>query len=672
MAQNRSVNRSFAVVFSTVMPHCESIYTTEAYLQACATSTFSNQMQYVVSQPRAIPITQSVVNAAFGNFKDATSMVKLLLETICGFALKPSEEILLKALSQFSEQYSLVRDLAKYWGHLPVTEPCMAAAAAASRDLRNGSQIFEFLLKYWNCDETPFSDSVLLAAIKADNLDFVEYFQKQRADFEVKEEHLNAAINSYSANMAILRILLAQRGKSPIPKSVLEKASKEEDQSIFELILERTSATQLSLSSLNADERAVPNSESNRDITFEAIVSATAEERADPFLIDSVQLSTTKIDQLLSRYTGPTVDSSRLIEVAAERRDGKFVVQYLLSRFPQTVITRHALLAAAKNEKALTSLLDLLLQRSNSRIDTELLRVAAAKKYHGTQMIGLLLSRMPAETEIERDVITAALGNQYCARSLLELILKRQPHLPVRQDLVSAASQNSVQGNVLLQLLLKQALTLRSPESEDLVVNKMKTDANGLRDFLFMASCYGDEPIFKVLLSHGASIATVSGELGTPLNVAVYAGQAHIVEILLANGSDPNCKSALYGTPLQSACRDGNAVIANMLFKNGADIDCPDEKGRTALHTALSDGSQTRADLVFSLDASVTARDHQGMAAIHHASSHGRSAKYIPQLLARGAFVDQEDSQQWTALHWAARCGIAEAVTRLLEAGASK
>ncbi|KAL8753882.1 MAG: hypothetical protein Q9199_004733 [Rusavskia elegans] len=657
--------------FTTIM---SPIYATEAYMQACARNLYSHQMQYAMSRPRAIPITQSVVDAAFGNVHDALKMVTLLLQTICSSDPKPSEEILLTAVSDKLCKYEIIEFLAEYWGQLPVTERCMAAATRQHSD--NGTRNFEFLLKYWNSDETPFTDSVLLAAVEVNNVDFVEYFQRQRPDFKVKEEHLIAAINPGCTNMATLRILLAQLGESPIPVSAVEKAQglKEKGQSILELILERPGAPQMSLSS--SDEGAAPNSGSNGVVTFEEIVSATADDkklydfRTDPKT--RVQLSTTKIDQLLSRYTEPTLDSSRLIEVAAETRNGKFIVQYLLSRFPQTVITRHALLAAIKNEKALTSLLDFLLQRSCSRIDTELLRVAAANKYHGTQMIELLLSKMPADTEIERDVITAALGNPYCGRSLLELIIRRQPNLPVRQDIVSAASQNSVQGNVLLQLLLKQALTLRSPESKYLVANQMKRDANGLRDFLFMAACYGDESILRFLLSHGASIATVSGELGTPLNVAVHAGQAHIVEILLINGSDPNYNAVFYGTPLQSACWEGYAVIANMLSKHGAGIDRPDGNGRTGLHDALRDGNRARAELWLSLNASVTARDHQGMAAIHYASTYKISAQCIPQLLARGASTDQEDSQHWTALHWAAKSGNVEAATLLLEAGASK
>ncbi|KAL8981328.1 MAG: hypothetical protein Q9205_003847, partial [Flavoplaca limonia] len=450
----------------------------------------------------------------------------------------------------------------------------------------------------------PFTDSVLLTAVEANNIDFIEYFQRQRPDFEVKEEQLITAINPGYTNIATLRILLAQLGESPIPVSVVEKAQglKEKD----------------------------PKTR--------------------------IQLSTTKIDQLLSRYTEPTLDTSRLIEVAAKTRNGKFIVQYLLSRFPETVITRHTLLAAMKNKKALTSLLDFLLRRSYSRIDTELLRVAAANKYHGTQMIELLLSKIPADTEIKRDVITATLGNPYYGRSLLELIIRRQPNLPVRQDI----------------LLLKQALTLRSPKSKYLVANQIKKNTNGLRNFLFMVACYGDESILRFLLSHGASIATVSGELGTPLNVAVHAGKAHIVEILLINGSNPNYDAALYGTPLQSARWEGYAVIANMLSKHGADIDRPDKDGRTGLHAALRDGNRARAELWLSLNASVTARDHQGMTAIHHASSYGISAQCIPQLLARGAFTDQEDSQHWTALHWAAKSGTVKAATLLLEAGASK
>ncbi|KAL8731892.1 MAG: hypothetical protein Q9181_004153 [Wetmoreana brouardii] len=660
--------RSSASVVPTTIDRCGSIFITDAYLQACAAKYTGTEMRNIIYLPRAVPISEKVVEAALENYFYAEDVLKLLLQAHCGFTLEPSEKVLLKAVSENCRKYEIVHCLAEYWSTLPVTEASLMASVQKNTD---GTLIFELLMKYWRSTETPLSDNVLLAAIQGLNVEFVRYFQQQRPYFVVKEEYLIAAMNLYDTNLAILRILLSQLGESPIPSRVLETAVEIGDQSIFELILEQPNVSQESLNAFRLDREAISNAEPDGNVTLDAIISAASKQGLQTEL-EYRQLGTTRLDQLLSGYSGPLLDSSRLVEVAAERSDGKFTIQYLLSRFPDTVVTRHALIAAARNEEALPSLLDLLLQHSNPLIDTELLRTAAANKYRGTQMIGLLLSKIPAETEIHRDVIGAALGNQYCGRSLFELIVQRQSHLVVTQELADAACENCVQGNVLLQQLLKYALASHSTESVDLVTNSMQSSANGVRDSLFMAACYGDDSILKVWISQGVSLATVSGELGTPLNVAVYAGQVHIVETLLANGSDPEFESSLYGTPLKSACRKGNAAIIRLLVRYGADIDRSEDKGRTALHSALRGGNHALVELLLSLKASVTKSDHQGMAAMHHASVFKDSAKSISKLICSGASVGEGDSQQWTPLHWAARSGGTETVIRLLEAGAAK
>ncbi|KAL9033318.1 MAG: hypothetical protein Q9214_007572, partial [Letrouitia sp. 1 TL-2023] len=152
-------------------------------------------------------------------------------------------------------------------------------------------------------------------------------------------------------------------------------------------------------------------------------------------------------------------------------------------------------------------------------------------------MVELLLAKDPG-MKIDGEVITAALRNPFCAPSLFKLFLRRHPDLAVTRDIVNAASENKVLGKVLPQMLLKRALTICSTTSADLVFQKMKCTADGLRDSLFMAACYGEDEALKFLISHNVSISTVSGELGTALNVTVYAENVEIVEILLNEGSD--------------------------------------------------------------------------------------------------------------------------------------
>ena len=93
--------------------------------------------------------------------------------------------------------------------------------------------------------------------------------------------------------------------------------------------------------------------------------------------------------------------------------------------------------------------------------------------------------------------------------------------------------------------------------------------------------------------------------------------------------------------------------------------------GRTELHTVLRKGHLDLVDLLISLGGSTAKRDLQEMAAMHHACLFTESAACVNRLIETGAPVDQEDSQQWTPLHWAAKSGAADTVARLLEAGAS-
>lgn len=366
------------------------------------------------------------------------------------------------------------------------------------------------------------------------------------------------------------------------------------------------------------------------------------------------------------------LDSSGFVEVAAERKDEKFVVQYLLSRFPETPITRNALLAAASNEAVTTSLLGFLLKHSHTIFDSKLLELAAGNKYRGTRMAELLLANYPADAKVERGVVVAALGNPFCGQSLLTLFLARKLDITVAQDIIDAASENRVPNKILLQMLLKHTLTLCSTISADLILTKMKSTAEGLRDSLFMAACSGDDVILCYIMSHNVSLSLTSGELGTALNVAVYAGRIKVVEILLDNGSDLESYSKLYGTPLQSACQNGNLDIVRALAKHGVEIDRSNQMGRTELHTSLGKGNYDLADLLIALGGSTANKDHQGMTAMHHASLQTKSTHCVDLLIRSGNPVDPEDSQHWTPLHWAVRCGVVNTVTKLLEAGAAK
>lgn len=650
---------------SIIMDECRSMHITDTFLQACAANRTVDDLSRILSLPRAIPISKDVICASTKNFSCAANMLKMLLQFKCGFDFEVSEDILLKALSNGSDALRLARVLAEQWGTLPVTEGSMVAAV---RHGRAGLTIFKYLLQYCASVDKMLTENVLQAAIEGDNLEFVEYYKEMRPDFEVTEEFLQAAVmNHYSTNQAILKILLAQEARCAISRSVLETAARIGSQSTNELLLEKGLGADLHLNLSDAMENKSFGAESNGEDNFEELLSAT--ERKEKY---SDEFSINKVELLLSNYSDSALDSARLVELAAERRDGKFVAQYLLSRFPKALITERALLAAASNKTAMTSLLDVLIKHSQATVGSKLLQAAAENKHRGTQMVQLLLAYCPADAKVERAVIAAALRNHYCGRSLLKLFLARQPDLTVAQDIVDAAHENSVLGKILLQMLLKHALTLASTASADLVLDKMKSIADGLRDSLFIAACDGDDIILNFFISQGVSISSISGELGTALNVAAYAGNVNGVQILLNAGSDPESCSKIYGTPLQAACLQKNLDIARILVKKGAEIDRPRQMGRTELHMALRQGNYGKVKALISLGASTAKKDSQEMTALHHASLCTGSADCVKLLIESGVSIDAEDSRGWTPLHWAAKSGAADTVCCLLEAGAAK
>ena len=667
------------------------VYITDKLLQACAAKTSPLDMRMVISLPRAIPISREVLRASLKNVNYPADVLDLLLQHRTSFDLEPSEDLLFAALSLHNHALETIIFLANHWTTLPITEALMVASVERRTD---ATQIFEYLITHCESVEIGLTDNVLLGAIRAGNLGYMEYYKQQRPNFEVQEEYLIAAANARSPNLAVVRILLSQLGNSPISDTIVETAARAGNQSMVELILDKSGARHLTPYISDLAEATPPQIETDEDVTFESILSTIEAEEAeeDDYLrydlcwrlhdgrfvpsyasvIHAFELSTTKIDRLLMKYNGSKLDSSLLLEAAANRKDGKFVVQFLLSRFPDTVVTQGALLAAASNEKALTTLLEFLLDFSHEKVDMELLREAAANKYRGTPIIELLLARLPTDIKIERYVTAAALKNPYCGRSILELLLKREPSLEVTQDLVDAAFENSVQGNFLLHTLLKHSLTLCSSTSADLILRKMRSTENGLLDYLFIAACYGNASVLQHLVSEGATVHAVSGELGTPLNVAARAGNLDAVNILLDSGSDREACSLVYGTPLQTACRQRNLAMIQTLVKYGAEIDRGDQIGRTVLQTALKEGEYDLVCLLLSLGASATKRDYQGMAAMHHTSICTKSAELISKLIESGTPVDQEDSQKWTPLHWAAKSGSTHFVNGLLRAGFSK
>lgn len=167
----------------------------------------------------------------------------------------------------------------------------------------------------------------------------------------------------------------------------------------------------------------------------------------------------------------------------------------------------------------------------------------------------------------------------------------------------------------------------------------------------------------------------------TPLHEAVLTGDTAQVDALIADGADVNAKtpSLLSSLPKSHIVRPKGVSIFTApratLSRPGFAFD----KDAAPVHVAAAVGSLPILEALLRAKAKVTAVDGVGASALHHAALHGR-AEAVSWLLKTKVKVDAGVrvrksvafyDKGMTALHAALESGSLDAVTALLEAGAS-
>ena len=648
---------------SAALDACELPFITTELLDVSVANCSVEEMEYIFYRPRAFPITSRIYEAALTNSGRSSSAVDALAKLSLKCRIELSEPLLYSILSMGVRQWDVLVALENEFHSLPVSERCMVAAVDCSRCEAN---LFRLLLKYETILEPLLTDQVLTAAINGLNLEFVRYFEGKKPNFEVREEFFLAAIANPTINNAILKILLSQKSRCPITRPMLLAATERGVHSVLDLLLSQPEVSNLlkpRLGSIESDNYII------FDMKNEGILVPMRGDVTPGQL--GTGLCTTELGQRLDDVGALPTDCSRLIEAAAAQKDGKFRVQYLLSRYPGSKVTHNALLAAVTNESALTSLLDLLLEHYDGEIGVNLFEKAASNKYRGTSLIEILLKKCPQNSPLDAIVTTAAMKNPYCALSLFG-VFRRESGFLVTKKMVDAAVQNLTLGRVLLHTLLVHALHSNGSAAADYIFSKFSNIPNGLRDALFMSSCYGHCKALEYLIRQKVDVSIVSGELGTALNVAVYANEKDAVEILLAQRCDLESKSSVYGTPLRAACLRSNLDVVRSLAEHGVDINASNDMERTELSIAARKGNRDLLDLLLSLGASTTKLDAQGMVLMHHATLAVDPIPCLDRLIGNGCSIEPKDSAGWTPLHWASKAGNIATVARLLDAGANQ
>jgi ankyrin repeat protein len=187
---------------------------------------------------------------------------------------------------------------------------------------------------------------------------------------------------------------------------------------------------------------------------------------------------------------------------------------------------------------------------------------------------------------------------------------------------------------------------------------------------LHTAVVKGNVDVMKLLLEHGAHVASVDRNECTPLYEASQRGRLDIVSLLLDHGADVNYQDKYGWTALLEASFEGELEVAQILLQHGATADIGNTDGSTPLISASRHGHPDVVRLLLQSGATVDLPDNNGLTPLMSASRYGHP-DVVLSLLQSGAAVDLQDNNGLTPLSAASRYGHQDVVHLLLQNGAN-
>jgi ankyrin repeat protein len=199
----------------------------------------------------------------------------------------------------------------------------------------------------------------------------------------------------------------------------------------------------------------------------------------------------------------------------------------------------------------------------------------------------------------------------------------------------------------------------------------------------------GDAAKVRRLLDAGADVSLANDYGATPMSLAAEVADTAILKLLLAAGADADSPNAEGMTALMAVARTGNVAAAKLLLEHGAAVDAVESfGGQTALMWASARRHAEMIELLISHGAAVNARsthrdyqrritaegrpkslDSGGFTPLLYAARENCSA-CVDALLASGADIDLPDPDGVSPLLLAIMNANWDLAKRLIEAGA--
>ena len=187
----------------------------------------------------------------------------------------------------------------------------------------------------------------------------------------------------------------------------------------------------------------------------------------------------------------------------------------------------------------------------------------------------------------------------------------------------------------------------------------------------------GDERALNRVLvrNEGINVNLLSFQGLSPLHLAALSGHVKVCELLIFGGAhaNPTLKTDQNGAmPIHLAAWHGaTAVLVLLVERAGVGVDDQSTDGFSALHYACWGGQVSAAKYLLKRGASVAVKNSDGYTPLLLAARCGKIDIVELLLDTTASAVDEGDNQGCTSLHHACWDGHRETVRRLLVAGAS-